>query len=91
MSALVQRLLAAVNDPEHINRLAAQAAARTDPWRWYCRICGAEGEDASRLVRNDQAYQHLKDCRTGEREQTGTAEAGRLLHIWGYGSPLVKP
>jgi hypothetical protein len=83
----VQRLVQMATDPNPNlqQKVAEAAAARTDPWRWYCRLCGAVGADASRLVRNDQADAHLDTCRPGGRRPTvGTAEAGRLLHVWSY-------
>lgn len=78
------RLLAYVKTPEHKQRLAEEEAARTDPWRWYCRICGAEWQDDSRIVRNDQAREHLAGTTCGRGTRLGEAEAGRLSHVWTY-------
>lgn len=64
--------------------VARAQAERTDPWRWYCRICGAKGADPSRVVRNDQALDHAKECPPGGRPNIDTSETGRLLHVWSH-------
>lgn len=82
--SVVERLLAMANDPEHKNRLAAHEAARTDPWRWYCRLCGATGENADRTVRNTEAYSHVSADGPHQHPTVADAEVGRLLHVWCY-------
>lgn len=57
---------------------------RTDPWRWYCRLCGAEGDAAAPDTRDQAAREHLKQAPCGRHELTGWAIAGRLLHVWTY-------
>lgn len=82
---LAEKVLAMVNDPDHINRVAAQQAARTDPWRWYCRLCGETGENADRTIRNSEAYRHVgPDGPHGQRQHIADGEHGRLLHVWCY-------
>lgn len=80
MSDAARRLLDAIAemqatrdaDPEAwAQRIAEQQAARTDPWRWYCRICGATGEAPKPGERNATAAAH----------GTPVDESGRLLHI----------
>lgn len=81
---LIDRLLCAVNDPDFPTKLAREEAERTDPWRWYCRICGAEGADSDRTVSVQQAHAHLDGCSCALRPTLGQAQAGRLLHVWRY-------
>jgi hypothetical protein len=61
-----------------------EEAARTDPWRWYCRLCGAEGEAAASEDRDDEAASHLRDTRCGRHGIHRAETAGRLLHVWSY-------
>jgi hypothetical protein len=61
LAARLFQLMEEADTPEFKQRRAAQAAARTDPWRWYCRLCGAEGEDESRVVSRAAAYAHVAD------------------------------
>lgn len=86
---LVDGLLRLLNDPEYRDqqrqRLAEHEAARTDPWVWYCRLCGAEGQDPDRITSNGQAMSHIapgQPC--GRGSQVGSDQAGRLLHVWTY-------
>jgi len=65
--------------------LAAHEAARTDPWRWYCRLCGSQGESAERAARDAAARAHLSGSRCGRHRFPGRAESGHLLHVWSYG------
>ncbi len=63
-------------------------AQRTDPWRWYCRLCGAEGQHEDRTAAREDAYTHIaegKPC--GRGRHIGASGAGRLLHVWTYGGP----
>jgi hypothetical protein len=60
---------------------------RTDPWRWYCRLCGARGEAATEPVRNAAAAEHLRTTECGRHHQPGRAIAGRLLHVWTFRGP----
>ncbi len=62
---------------------------RTDPWRWYCRICGAEGEAAEEAVRDLDAAAHLEDTPCGRHAVTGWVTSGRLLHVWSYPASAV--
>ena len=58
----------------------------TETWRWYCRICGAEGEESTRESRDRVALEHVnEECETRRCSQFGVAEAGTLLHVWRYG------
>lgn len=57
---------------------------RTDPWRWYCRRCGDQGEHPDRAVRDEAADRHLGTTRCGTGRHLGRAESGRLLHVWTY-------
>jgi hypothetical protein len=70
-------------------RLAAEQAARTDPWRWYCRLCGARGEAADPGTRDAAARAHLESEPCGRHDCTGWAEAGRLLHVWTYPRSVI--
>jgi hypothetical protein len=81
LSELAQEIIERGIDWE---KLAAQETARTDPWRWYCRLCGASGEDPDRGGRDWEAGEHLRTTRCGRHEITGYAESGRLAHVWSY-------
>lgn len=80
------RMAAEVDTPEFQQRLAKRAAERTDPWRWYCRLCGEEGESDSRVVSREAAYAHIADGQVcGRGAVKDQAESGRLLHVWSWG------
>lgn len=70
------------------DKLAAHEAARTDPWRWYCRLCGPKGAvdngPGARESRDKAAEEHLRDTPCGRHAVTGWSESGRLLHVWTY-------
>jgi hypothetical protein len=72
-----------VKQAEHALALEEHERTRTDPWRWYCRICGTEGEDSERLVRDMGGVLHLQIC-GGGRPTWCREEYGRLSHIWSY-------
>jgi hypothetical protein len=77
--AVLDRLRAALADPDPPGKVEATQAARTDPWRWYCRLCGEEGSDPSR---DGAAWAHVEAAHgLGDLR---SAEAGRLLHVWSY-------
>ena len=57
---------------------------RTDPWRWYCRLCATGGESPEREERDEAAAAHLRDTPCGRYPVHQRREAGRLLHIWSY-------
>jgi hypothetical protein len=78
-----------LENPPDPARLAAEEAARTDPWRWYCRLCGATGEAANRQPRDELAREHLDKAPCGRYEVTGWASSGRLLHVWTYPASAV--
>lgn len=63
---------------------AAREAARTDPWRWYCRICGATGEKPDPVARDLEANEHLLTTRCGNGDVFAGEDSGRLLHVWSY-------
>ena len=68
-------------------RLVAEEVAwtpRTDPWRWYCRICGAKGKAPESSERDEAARAHLDGTGCGRHEVTGWSQSGRLLHVWTY-------
>ena len=81
LEALARRVMEHGIDRE---KLAAEEAARTDPWRWYCRLCGAKGEAAIAADRDAQAVAHMRDTRCGQHEIHRSEAAGRLLHVWSY-------
>ena len=60
------------------------SAERTDPWRWYCRLCGAKGEAATSEDRDSEAAAHMRDTPCGRHEIHRAETAGRLLHVWSY-------
>jgi len=78
---LIRRICENPPDPE---KLAAAEAARTDPWRWYCRTCGERGEAPEPGTRDEGAAAHLASTPCGRHAIPGRAEAGRLLHVWTY-------
>jgi hypothetical protein len=82
IKAIVEEILARPVDYE---KLAAREAARTDPWRWYCRLCGATGAfdhgETAREQRDGDARAHLDETRCGRHGMTGWTESGRLLHV----------
>jgi hypothetical protein len=55
---------------------------RTDPWRFYCRLCGAEGEYPDEGERNAASLSHIRGCGTGAT--TRSESCGRLQHVWRY-------
>jgi hypothetical protein len=57
---------------------------RTDPWRWYCRLCSTSGEFPDRGERDEAAAAHLRDTRCGRFPVHMRAAAGRLVHVWSY-------
>lgn len=81
LSGIVDRVLAR---PADLEALAAEEAARTDPWRWCCRLCGAEGEAGREDERDAGAAMHLETTPCGRHATTGTSRHGRLLHVWTY-------
>ena len=81
---IVARLREIALNPPAPAELAAREAARTDPWRWYCRTCGATGEDPDPGGRDWEAGEHLRTTSCGAHEITGYEESGRLLHVWTY-------
>jgi hypothetical protein len=84
-TALYEEIMSEADGPEFWARLAAEEAARTDPWRWACRLCGATGGADERHDRNIAATAHLNDTPCGRGTIRTSAEAGRLLHVWSYG------
>jgi len=83
--AWAARIRAEVSDAAFPARLAAEEARRTDPWRWYCRLCGAEGEAPERAGRDAAAVAHLTETPCGRHAVRASSERGRLLHVWSYG------
>jgi hypothetical protein len=85
---IVARLREIALNPDYPAQKAAREAARTDPWRWYCRLCGARGAvddgPGARDARDQAAYAHLRETRCGRFEVTGREESGRLRHVWTY-------
>ena len=81
LEAIVEQVL---SRPVDLEALAAEEAARTDPWRWYCRLCGTKGEAGREDERDAGAALHLETTPCGRHAMTGTARAGRLLHVWTY-------
>lgn len=85
---LVARLREIALNPLTPAQIAAREAARTDPWRWYCRLCGAEGAVSdglgAREYRDKTAEEHLTDTHCGLDEVHDREESGRLLHVWSY-------
>ena len=90
LASRLLNILDEVHTPEFQQRIAEREAQRTDPWRWYCRLCGAEGESDSRLVSREAAYAHIAD---GQPCGRGIHKAddghGRLLHVWSWGRPPI--
>jgi hypothetical protein len=80
--AVLDRLRAALADPDLPGKVEAAQAARTDQWRWYCRLCGEEGSDPLRAARDGAARAHVEAAHG--LAHLGQAEAGRLLHVWSY-------
>jgi hypothetical protein len=85
---LVARLREIALNPPTSEQIAAREAARTDPWRWYCRLCGAGGAVSdglgAREYRDKAAEEHLRETRCGRFEVCAREESGRLLHVWTY-------
>jgi hypothetical protein len=85
---IIARLRDIALNPPSPAEIAAREAARTDPWRWYCRTCGAKGavDDGSgaREARDEAAAAHLRETGCGRDEVTAREESGRLLHMWTY-------
>lgn len=81
--ALAERILADLREnPPSLEVLAADTAARTDPWRWYCRLCGSKGDAAEPEARDEAARAHLRETPCGRHEVTGWAAAGRLPSLY---------
>lgn len=85
---LVAKLREIALNPPTPAQIAAREAARTDPWRWYCRLCGAQGAfdhgPGARELRDKAAEEHLTGTRCGRFEVPAREESGRLLHVWTY-------
>lgn len=64
--------------------------SRTDPFRWYCRLCGAQGEHEQMATRDRLAQQHLEQSDRGLGIRPGRAETGRVLQVWTYTPSNVK-
>ena len=64
---------------------------RTDPWRWYCRICGAEGDTPDRDTRDAAARAHVEGEHWRDGDVLGWDEAGRLAHAWRYPAAAGRP
>lgn len=77
-------VLAMLAQPVDWEKLAAEEAARTDPWRWYCRLCGQRGEASTEEERDAGAAAHMRDTPCGRHEIHRAEKAGRLLHVWSY-------
>lgn len=84
---IVARLREIALSPPTLDELAAREAARTDPWRWYCRTCGAEGSvedgEGAQGTRDKAAMAHLSEAHCGPDEIPGKVPR-RLLHVWSY-------
>lgn len=93
MSEAHDRLVAILRDlaenPPDPAKLAAETAARTDPWRWYCRLCGGKGQADTEQERDALGRAHLAGTRCGRHEVTGWEKAGRLLHVWTFPASAV--
>ena len=57
---------------------------RTDPYRWYCRLCSTSGESLGRQERDEAATAHLRDTPCGRYPVWRMVEAGHLVHVWSY-------
>jgi hypothetical protein len=86
----IRRAFDPVEQAERTLQLAEHEATRTDPWRWYCRLCGAEGQADNYPERDREAFAHVDACPHGRFADVRTAEHGRLLHVWSYGRPDDK-
>ena len=90
---LADRLREIALNPPSPAETAAREAARTDPWRWYCRLCGAGGAvndgAGAREYRDKAAQEHLSETRCGRFEVPAREESGRLLHVWTYPKSAV--
>jgi len=85
LSERLMDMLAEVGTPEFQQRLAEREAQRTDPWRWYCRLCAAVGESESRTETVEAAHAHVADGQPcGRGVHKAEDAAGRLLHVWSY-------
>jgi hypothetical protein len=71
--------------PEALAReLAEEEAARADPWRWYCRLCGATGEEDTAEEQVRSARAHLTETPCGRHGVRREEKWGRLIHVWSY-------
>jgi hypothetical protein len=80
----VEKLIDMLSDPIRQAEAILHEKNRTDPWSWYCRICGATGEHTTRPGRDAQAMDHVVTMHWHSDDTWGQAEAGHLLHIWCY-------
>jgi hypothetical protein len=92
----LQRILDIVRRPIDYAALAAREAARTDPWKWYCRLCGAKGSvnhtgdlEADEKARDAAGLAHLTETACGRHDVRGWEKSGRLLHVWTYPGSAV--
>lgn len=91
VAALIAKL-PDVQTPAFQQRLAKREAERTDPWRWYCRLCSASGEHEDRVASREGAYAHIAEGQPcGAGRLIGASEVGRLLHVWTYGGRKAAP
>lgn len=64
---------------------------RSDPWRWYCRLCGAEGEHDDELERTEAARDHARtEHPQGPGGQLVEDYSGRLMHVWTVSADVAK-
>jgi hypothetical protein len=80
----LDKLLGIIADPVRQAEGELYEENRTDPYRWYCRKCGAEGEATEASERDSDAYSHVEERPCGVGPTLGTAASGHLLHLWSY-------
>ena len=89
MDPALERLIDKILQPIDYAAIAAHEAARTDPWVYYCRLCGQRESIphgiGAQEERDALARLHLATTRCGRGRSIGWETSGRLLHVWTYG------
>jgi hypothetical protein len=86
---LLKELYDPVKQAENAIKLSPYNPDRTDPWRWYCRSCSAEGTADFELDRDRDALAHVDTCPNGRFMHVQSESIERLRHVWSWGEPTM--
>lgn len=70
----------------------AEQLERDDPWRWWCRHCGAGGAREDEMARDFDAADHVRAAHAKPwSQQIVMASSGRLAHVWPLPADTTPP